>query len=77
MHTRVVATEFSTSQGLPEVDMLLALSVGWLSSHNPSVGSLAVSANTDIGVKAKAKKQVAKQNCVVFRVSTSLKAIKI
>lgn len=56
MDARIVARQLRPCQALPEVNMLLALGIGWLSSHNPSMRSFTVRANNHVGIKPESEK---------------------
>ena len=72
MHPGVVIGQFGPSQALPKVDVLLSLCIWWCSGKHPCVRPLTISAHYNICVQAKPKQKVAKQNSMIFRVSTAL-----
>ena len=66
MHSGVITGQLSAGQTLPEIDMLPALSIGWLAGQHPSVRSFRIGADANVGIQAEAKQQVAKQDGMVF-----------
>ena len=52
--------------------MLLALGIRWLSSHDPGMGAFTIGAHDNVSIETEAKKKIAEEYCVIFRVTTSL-----
>lgn len=69
MYTRIILVKLLTSKCLPKP---YSLSL-WILSKHPCMRPFTISTNAHIGIHAETQEEIAKQNCMIFGISTALK----
>ena len=67
----IVLIDLLASEGLPEIDLLLSISVWRLSCHNPGVRTLRVGSNDNVRIQSESEKEVTQKDSMIFRVTTA------